>query len=86
MTSTEIDAPFFVAEPTSLNEADILKMTMKIIKENLKGRGLATTGGQKQVLVERLIDAVCNNVPLVENQNEEVLDNFSAAGFNAGEY
>ena len=61
-------------------------MTVKIIKEHLKGRGLATTGGRKQILVVWLIDAVSNNVPLVENQNEEVLDNFSGDGFNAGAY
>ena len=69
-TYTEIDAPVVVAEPNSLNEADIPKMTVKIIKEHLKGQGLATTGGRKQVLVDRFIDTVCNNVPLVDNQNE----------------
>ena len=61
-------------------------MTVKIIKEHLKGQGLATTGGRKQVLVDRFIDTVCNNVPLVDNQNEQVLDNFAGAGFNAGAY
>ena len=36
--------------------------------------------------MDRLIYAVRNNVPLVDNQNEEVLDNFAGAGFNAGGY
>ena len=61
-------------------------MTVKIIKEQLKGQEMATNGGRNQVLADRLIDAVCHNVPLVENQNEEIMDNFSGSGFNAGEY
>ena len=69
-----------------MNEADIPKMTVKIIKEQLKGQEIATNGGRNQVLADRLIDAVCHNVPLVENQNEEVLDNFAGARFNAGVY
>ena len=50
--STEIYAPVVVAELTSLNEADIPKIMVKIIKEHLKGKGLATTGGRKNVLVD----------------------------------
>ena len=69
-----------------LNESYIPKITANIIKEHLKGRVLATTGGRKQVLVGRLIDTVCNNVPLAENQNEELLDNFAGVGFNEGTY
>ena len=57
---------------------------MKIIKEHLKGLVLATTRGRKQFLVDQLIGDFCNNVPLVDNQNEEVLDKFSGSGFNAG--
>ena len=36
--------------------------------------------------MDRLIYAVRNNVPLVENKNEKVLDKFAGAGFNAGSY
>ena len=61
-------------------------MMVKIIKEHLKGQGLDTIGGKKQVLVNRMIDDVLNNAFLVENQNGEVPDNFSGSGFNEGAY
>ena len=87
-TYTEIYASVVVvvAEPTSSNEADITKMTAKIIKEQLKWQEMATNGWRNKVLVDQLIDAVCHNVPLVDNQNKKVMDNFSGSGFNAGEY
>ena len=61
-------------------------MTVKIIKEHLKGQVLTANRGQMQVLVDQLIDDVRNNVPLVENQNEDIMDNFAESGFNAGAY
>ena len=61
-------------------------MTVNIIKDNLKGIVLDTIVGRKQVLVDLFIDSVCNNVPLAQNQNEELLDNFAGVGFNEGTY
>ena len=65
---------------------DIPKMAMKVIKEHLKQRAISTSGQRKQILVDRLTEAIHNKVPLAENQSNEVAQNLAGAGVNPGSY
>jgi hypothetical protein len=59
------------------------QMKVAELKEALLKRGLSRNGN-KQVLVNRLKDALTNNVPLVLNMTTEIRDNLAGDTFHGG--
>ena len=62
---------------------DVCKMKVAELKTELKRRGCSVTG-KKDELVERLVKAIEENVPLVENLPTEKVENLAGDGFSPG--
>ena len=68
-----------------LDEEKMRSMKVVELREELKRRALSVKG-KKEELFNRLKEAVENNVPVVENQTEEVLQNLADENFRPGSH
>ena len=79
--------PTEMAEPTppELTEAQIDSMKVKDLRQHLEERGMSKNG-LKAVLVQRLKDAVHQNVPLLTQRPYNKAANNAGNGFDGGAY
>ena len=73
-----------MAQPV-LTESITNAMKVVELRDELENRGMSKNG-HKAVLVDRLKEAIAQNVPLLEHRSQHEIANIAGDGFDGGAY